>query len=161
MTLLAALGSMAAWQAWQGGGPPARLPDLGESPTLGSDSPNPQKVSPFCVVLLALIGRPRRFSDCVFSAVSRSTAASPVLFSLPPPQLQSASVRLPRSRKPTHPPICCSLDVLICRVPGPNTQPATFTSTCFLLPPPPPPPSFEIPTRHSDPVKPRRCSRQP
>lgn len=84
-----------------------------------------------------------------------------VLVASPPSFSQLLRLRLPRSRKPTHPPICCSLDVLICRVPGPNTQPAAFTSICFLLPPPPLPPSFEIPTRHSDPVKPRRCSRQP
>lgn len=111
----------AAWQAWQGAqatSPPA-LPDLGgrgedrrvESPTFWirfseaswATALGAPKASPFCVVLLALIGRPGWFSDCVFLAVSRSTASPPVLFSSP---------SFDHETSPSHNPllVCCSLD---------------------------------------------------
>lgn len=106
------------------------------------------KTSPFCVVLLALIGRPQWFSDCVFFAVSRSTAASPVLsssssssFCVCLDQENQTSRTTPRLLQPRP---------LICRVPDPNS----LLPCCFLtfLPLVPRRPS-RYPPRHSDPSR--------
>lgn len=127
-------------------------------PTLGRISepgwPAPLRAPPnvpFCVVLLALIGRPGDHGLVFrlrFLAVSRSAAASPVLCVLVP----SFSFGLCLcicfclDQEPASciaPPVCCSLDFDLLLLP------ACFCST----PPPAPPPSFEIPTRHPDPSR--------
>lgn len=119
----------------------------------------PKKSPPFCVVLLALIGRPRAGFQIAFSCHIQihGGVAGLVLIS----SVSSYSLcfcfcldQEPPSHTPTHArartPVCCSLArLLICCVPGPNSL------LSFVSPSPPPHPAVSsryphvIPIRHA------------
>lgn len=177
LLLLGGLGSvagvagMAGWQPIPS--PPARLGRLPETavrrgrpppPTLGSDSPNPQKVPLLCCFAgvdwaTTLVFRLRFLCRI---QIHGGVAGLVLVYAPPPSFSQSASASASASIEKTNTPsICCSLDFLTCRAPGPNTACCLLALVFCSLPSPSPAVLREIPTRHSDPFKPRRCSRQP
>lgn len=150
--ILGQRGSMAGWQpAFPIRETPPHLDPILRA-QLARPAPSPQIV-PFCVVLLALIGRPRWFSDCVFFCRIQIHGGVAGLDLVPSFCFCFCLERDPASLSHTHihaPPSAAAL-ILICCVPGrPNSLLASVSST---PPPSSPPPSFEIPTRHHDPQR--------